>query len=86
MKIEQAIAGVKLIFLDTAPVIYYIERHPTFFPLVRPIFESLSDRDFRAVSSPITLAECSIVPYRQGLWLFITWYANRGLLSSNHCY
>ena len=61
MKIEQAIAGVKLIFLDTAPVIYYIERHPTFFPLVRPIFESLSDRDFRVVSSPITLSECSIV-------------------------
>ena len=54
MKIEQAIAGVKLIFLDTAPVIYFIERHPTFFPLVRPIFESLSDGDFRAVSSPIT--------------------------------
>lgn len=67
MKIEQAIAGVKLIFLDTAPVIYFIERHPTFFPLVRSIFESLSDRDFRAISSPITLAECSIVPYRQGL-------------------
>jgi predicted nucleic acid-binding protein len=67
MKIEQAIAGVKLIFLDTAPVIYFIERHPTFFPLVRPIFESLSDGDLQAVSSPITLAECSIVPYRQGL-------------------
>ena len=67
MKIEQAIAGVKLIFLDTAPVIYYIERHPTFFPLVRSIFESLSDGYLRAVSSPITLAECSIVSYRQGL-------------------
>ena len=25
MKIEQALAGVKLIFLDTAPVIYFIE-------------------------------------------------------------
>lgn len=62
MKIEQAIAGVKLIFLDTAPVIYYVERHPTFFPLVQPIFESLSDRDLQAVTSPITLAECSIVP------------------------
>jgi predicted nucleic acid-binding protein len=67
MKIEQAIAGVKLIFLDTAPVIYYMERHPTFFPLVQPIFESLSDGDLQAVTSPITLAECSIVPYRQGL-------------------
>lgn len=67
MKIEQAIAGVKLIFLDTAPFIYYIERHPTFFQMVRSIFESLSDGDFRAISPPITLAECSIVPYRQGL-------------------
>jgi predicted nucleic acid-binding protein len=35
--------------------------------LVQPIFESLSDRDLQAVTSPITLAECSIVPYRQRL-------------------
>ena len=67
MKIEQAIAGVKLLFLDTAPVIYYLERQPTFFPLIRSIFERVSDGDLPAVSSPITLAECSSIPYLQKL-------------------
>jgi predicted nucleic acid-binding protein len=62
MKIEQAIAGVKLLFLDTAPVIYYLERHPIFFPAVRSIFERVSDGDLQVVSSPITLAECSSIP------------------------
>ena len=67
MKIEQAIAGVKLLFLDTAPVIYYLERQPTFYPLIRSIFERVSDGDLPAVSSPITLAECSSIPYLQKL-------------------
>jgi predicted nucleic acid-binding protein len=67
MKIEQAIAGVKLLFLDTAPVIYYLEGHPTFAPLIRSIFERVSDGDLPAVSSPITLAECSSIPYLQKL-------------------
>ncbi len=67
MNIEQAIADVRLLFLDTAPVIYYLERHPTFFPSIRSIFERVSDGDLPAVSSPITLAECSSIPYLQQL-------------------
>jgi predicted nucleic acid-binding protein len=67
MKVEQAIAGVKSLFLDTAPVIYYLERHPIFFPAVRSIFERVSDGDLQVVSSPITLAECSSIPDVQKL-------------------
>jgi predicted nucleic acid-binding protein len=62
MKVEQAIAGVKLLFLDTAPVIYYLEGHPTFSPSIRSIFEKVSNGDLQLVSSPITLAECSSIP------------------------
>jgi predicted nucleic acid-binding protein len=62
MKIEQEIEGVKRLFLDTAPVIYYIEKDPNFYSLVEPIFHKLIARDFQAVSSPITLLECSIYP------------------------
>jgi predicted nucleic acid-binding protein len=65
MKTAQAIADIKLLFLDTAPVIYYLEGHPTFFPAIRSIFERVSDGDLPAVSSPITLAECSSIPYLQ---------------------
>jgi predicted nucleic acid-binding protein len=62
MKLEQAIAGVKLLFLDTAPVIYYLEGHPTFSLSIRSIFDRVSDGDLKVVSSPITLAECSSIP------------------------
>jgi predicted nucleic acid-binding protein len=63
MKVEQAISGVKLLFLDTAPVIYYLEGHQTFSPSIRSIFDRVIDGDLRVVSSPITLAECSSISY-----------------------
>jgi predicted nucleic acid-binding protein len=65
MKVEQAIAGVKSLFLDTAPVIYYLEGHPTFSLSMRSIFDRVSNGDLQIVSSPITLAECSSIPYVQ---------------------
>jgi predicted nucleic acid-binding protein len=67
MKVNQAIVGVNLLFLDTAPIIYYVEGHRTFSAVLKPIFDRLSDGDIQVVSSPITLAECSIHPSRQGL-------------------
>jgi hypothetical protein len=30
MKIEQALKGVKRLFLDTAPVVYFVEQNPEF--------------------------------------------------------
>jgi predicted nucleic acid-binding protein len=58
MKIEQALEGVKTLFLDTAPIIYYIQGNVEYFSLVEPIFEKLSDGDLQAVISPITVMEC----------------------------
>ena len=46
MQIEEALAGVSRLFLDTAPVIYFVERNPEFVDRVDPIFdrlESLTD-------------------------------------------
>jgi predicted nucleic acid-binding protein len=67
MNVEKALEGVNRLFLDTAPVIYYFEKHEKFFPLIHPIFQRLSDGDLKAVSSPITLAECCILPIREEL-------------------
>ncbi|EAW44287.1 hypothetical protein PN465_07505 [Nodularia spumigena CS-584] len=41
MKISEALVGVYHIFIDTAPVIYFVERNPQFVNLVDPIFERL---------------------------------------------
>ena len=41
MQIEEALAGVSRLFLDTAPVIYFVERNPEFVDRVDPIFDRL---------------------------------------------
>ena len=43
--------------LDTAPLIYFMERHPTYLEIVRPFFVALDQGEFRAVTSVITLLE-----------------------------
>lgn len=65
MKLVDSLQGVTRLFLDTAPVIYYVERHSVYFPLVDPIFDLIIDGAIEAVTSPITLAECLVMPYRQ---------------------
>lgn len=57
-------AGASL-FLDSAPVIYYVERNQAYFAKLAPFFERLDAGELTAVSSPITLAECIFYPYKR---------------------
>jgi predicted nucleic acid-binding protein len=66
MKIAAALIGVKRLFLDTAPVVYFIERNPEFITRVEPIFARL-DLDIIGVVSAVTLAECLVFPIKRGL-------------------
>jgi predicted nucleic acid-binding protein len=66
MKIEEALRGVKRLFLDTAPVVYFVEQNPEFIARVEPIFARL-DLDIIGVVSAITLAECLVFPIKRGL-------------------
>lgn len=65
--VEQALAGVRRLFLDTAPVIYFAERNPRYLEFLDAIFSRIDQGQVTAVTSPITLAECLVHPYRQGL-------------------
>ncbi|MEN3001542.1 MAG: PIN domain-containing protein [Armatimonadota bacterium] len=51
--------------MDTAIVIYYIEQHPTYAPALKWLFEQIDTGQMRAVCSPVTLAECLVVPLRR---------------------
>jgi predicted nucleic acid-binding protein len=66
MKIEEALGGVKRLFLDTAPVVYFVEQNPEFIARVAPIFARL-DLDIMGVVSAVTLAECLVFPIKRGL-------------------
>ncbi|MHC5936420.1 type II toxin-antitoxin system VapC family toxin [Nostoc sp.] len=66
MKISDALANVSRLFLNTAPLIYFVERNPQFVDLVAPIFDRL-EADITAVASAITLSECLVGAIRLGL-------------------
>lgn len=54
----------KLLALDTAPFIYFLERSPEYRPLVRPFFEALERGEIHAVSV-LTLVEVLVHPIRR---------------------
>jgi len=54
----------QIVGLDTAPLIYFIEENPEYTALVDPFFEALDRREFKVVSSVITLTEVLVYPMR----------------------
>jgi predicted nucleic acid-binding protein len=66
VKLSDVLSSVQQMFLDTAPIVYFVEKHPIYFALVSPVFERVDGDRLAAVVSPITLAECLVFPYRLG--------------------
>lgn len=52
--------------LDTPAFIYFIQEHPEFLPLIRPIFEEAERGAREIITSALTLLEVLVVPYRAG--------------------
>jgi len=50
--------------LDTAPLIYFLERHPVYLPLIGPFFEAIERGEIEIVTSTITLTEVLVHPLR----------------------
>lgn len=61
---NELLTGLRRVFLDSAPVIYFVERHPVYCRILEPVFMRLEAKDLIAVTSPITLAECLVLPMR----------------------
>jgi predicted nucleic acid-binding protein len=64
MNLAERLESVHQIFLDTAPVIYFVEKNPDYLEKSQVVFSHLDEGKFTAVVSPITLSECLVIPYR----------------------
>ncbi len=53
-----------ILFLDTAPFIYFFEQHPTYFPALKSLFADLYDVGAQAITSIITYIEITTLPAR----------------------
>jgi predicted nucleic acid-binding protein len=66
LSLSDDIAQINTIFIDTAPIIYYIEAHPQFGPLVKNIIDDLQAGKLIAFSSVVTLTEVLPKPIEAG--------------------
>ncbi|HYU74131.1 MAG TPA: PIN domain-containing protein [Ktedonobacteraceae bacterium] len=66
----------KVVGLDTAPVIYYIERNPQYIEMLRLFFQAVDRGDCSVVSSIVTFLEGLVIPIRQGNTDLVRQYHN----------
>ena len=55
-----------IIFLDTAPFIYFFETHPDYFPALEVFFDQLYETGAQAITSIVTYIELTTQPARKG--------------------
>lgn len=66
MTLSEELARISSIFIDTAPIIYYIGAHPQFGPLSKDVVSAFQSGDLNAYSSVITLTEVLPKPIETG--------------------
>ncbi|MDR1103455.1 MAG: PIN domain-containing protein [Tannerella sp.] len=64
----------KTIFLDTAPLIYYIEENPRYIKPLSELFIAGNRQECRFISSVITLIETLVLPMREGRYDIVEKY------------
>lgn len=54
----------KVVSIDTSPLIFFIEEHPTYGPLLDTFFEAVSRGEIQLITSAVTLLEVLVHPIR----------------------
>ncbi len=66
----------KVVFLDTAPLIYFIEGHSTYQTILSRLFDLNDKGGFSFITSTITLLEVLVKPLREGQTAIAKQYRN----------
>jgi predicted nucleic acid-binding protein len=65
-KIDDALAGVTKLGIDTSPFIYFVERYPVYVDRVREIFRRIDAGAVAGYTSMLTVTEVLTQPKREG--------------------
>jgi predicted nucleic acid-binding protein len=66
MTLSSEISRLTSIFIDTAPIIYYIEANQPFGLLAKEVVDCLQSENIAAYTSVITLTEVLVKPFEKG--------------------
>ena len=58
--------GFKRVFVDTAPIIYYLENSPLYSESIKRFFIMCIKNDIQVMTSAITIEEYLVYPYSSG--------------------
>lgn len=76
MRIEEALAGVTRLGLDTAPIIYFTEANPRYTTRVDGVFRHLSMHSIVGITSIVMLGEVLVHPIASGNTRLVDQYRN----------
>jgi predicted nucleic acid-binding protein len=65
MELGKLLRG-KVLFLDTAFLIYFIEKNAGYLDVVKPVIELIVSQQAKGMTSTITLLEVLVLPLREG--------------------
>ncbi|MBS4028936.1 MAG: PIN domain-containing protein [Ignavibacteriales bacterium] len=66
MKLTKELQRYNSLFIDTAPFIYFIEKHPKFGSVAKEVVDVFQSDKLQAFSSVVTLTEVLAKPYQVG--------------------
>ncbi len=55
-----------IVYLDTNPILYSVEKHPVYWPLLQPLWQAAKGQTIEIVSSDLALMETLIRPLQAG--------------------
>ena len=61
----------KRVFVDTAPIIYYLENSPLYSEAIKRFFTMCIEKNIQVVTSAITVEEYLVYPYSSGQMDFV---------------
>ncbi len=55
-----------LVYLDANPIIYSVEKHPVYWPLLQPLWQAAKGKTIEIISSDLVLMETLVGPLKSG--------------------
>src|SRR2546426_7503419 len=61
----EAVRSASIVYLDSAPLVYYIQDIKTFSGLISPIIDAIARGEKKGVTSYLTLLELLVMPFKK---------------------
>ncbi len=71
-----ALSGIQRLYVDSAPLIYYVEANPSYFAKMLQVVSIAKTADLKVITSVLALAEVLVLPFRQDSQRLLQAYQN----------